>query len=110
MSQEYSFGKYLKTLRKTRGYASVNDYLSAYCLPISEAYYRDLEAGRNKASLDMAGALCRALKAEPKEFYLYLLHEVLPEDIASLIVRPENGATQTNLCEVQVLVTLSSIL
>ena len=110
MNPEYSFGTYLKTLRKTRGYASVKDYLSAYCLPISEAYYRDLEAGRNKVSLDTAGGLCLALQAEPKEFYLHLLHEVLPESIASLIVRPKNGAVQTNVCEVQVLVTLSSIL
>jgi hypothetical protein len=94
MKQEFSLSAYLKGLRKTRGYACIKDYLSVYSLPISEAYYRDLESGRNKVALDTAGALCLALRANSREFYLNLLYDVLPAGLAGLLIAAEPKTTE----------------
>jgi hypothetical protein len=73
-----NLGKFLTALRRERGFESVARYAERYKLPVSEAYYRSLEAGRKVIALETAESLCRALEADEQEFYIELLHDYLP--------------------------------
>lgn len=66
-----NLSKYLTSERIRRGYISVSDYLREYDrIPISESYYRDLEAGRKVIRIDHAEPLCEALQLNKQHFYI----------------------------------------
>lgn len=88
MSKVTHLGRFLRSLRIERGYTNVTQYLRKYKLPISDVYYRDLEAGRKMVGLENAGALCSALQADLQTYYFYLLKDLLPEQVIQLLVRP----------------------
>lgn len=79
------FGNYLESLRKSRNYKSISSYLSDYQLPISEGYYRKLEANEALPSLDTARTLYKALQTDPVVFYHYFLQDILPPPATKLL-------------------------
>lgn len=89
-----NLGKFLAALRRERGFESVARYAERYKLPVSEAYYRSLEAGRKVVALETAESLCRSLEADEQEFYIQLLHDYLPRPaIEKLVPQPaDDGA------------------
>lgn len=74
-------GNYLRSLRLERGFTNLSDYVRHCSLPISYAYYRELESGRRKPKLKTAQSLCCALKADTSLFYFHLLKDILPPEL-----------------------------
>lgn len=74
-------GNYLRTVRLSRGYTNVNEYLRSYKLPITYVYYREIEIGKRKLGLETAKSLCEALEVDNKAFYYHLLKDILPGDV-----------------------------
>ncbi|MBX9771662.1 MAG: hypothetical protein K2X29_09840 [Candidatus Obscuribacterales bacterium] len=81
-----SFGAYLKELRRSRGFANINEYLRSYPVPMSHVHYRHLESGNRNTSIDSAKELCEALRADTKVFYFNLLKDWLPEEFMDFFV------------------------
>lgn len=74
-------GNYLRSVRLSRGYTNVNEYLRSYKLPITYVYYREIEIGKRKLGLETARSLCDALEVDSKAFYYHLLKDILPTDV-----------------------------
>jgi hypothetical protein len=81
---------HLRSLRLSRGFDSVNEYLRKYSLPITAAYYRDLESGRKSIGIDTAEQICHALDADMHAFYYNLLSDVIPLRVIDNLVPPES--------------------
>lgn len=88
--KQTKLGMYLRTLRLSRGFDSVNEYLRKYSLPITAAYYRDLESGRKSIGIDTAEQICQALEADIHAFYYHLLSDVIPLRVVDNLVRPDS--------------------
>lgn len=74
-------GNYLRSVRMSRGYTNVNEYLRSYKLPITYVYYREIEIGKRKLGLETAKSLCGALQVDSKAFYYHLLKDILPAEV-----------------------------
>lgn len=90
-------GNYLYTLRITAGFETTSDFIGKVKLPISEAYWRSLEAGKNRKRqimMDTAKDLCNALCASPllrvnrRQFFTHLLKDLLDEKDFNDVVFP----------------------
>jgi hypothetical protein len=84
-------GRFLFTLRTARGGEQVSQYLAKFKLPISDNYYRDVESGRKRLSLEMAIALTDALQLEDdgkEEFMWHFLRDSLPEELSKKLLMP----------------------
>jgi hypothetical protein len=95
MTNLHHFSNYLKSLRLKRGYEYITEYLKAYHLSISESYYRNLEAGRNLATLEKAELLRTGLQADRNDYYSALLLDILPDSIAQLVLQSEHQTKQS---------------
>ncbi len=89
-SEKNSFGKFLSSLRLSRGFKNVSEYLRSYPIGISSVHYRHLESGERNISIEAAKQLCKGLQAEPKAFYFNLLNDWLPEEILNFLVPLSN--------------------
>lgn len=101
--KETNLGRYLYSLRIARGFANISDYLRKYELRISDVYYRGVESGTKIISLDTADELCNDLEADRREFYVYLLRDLLPPDIVEKLIPPVVDETFSSLEEHQAL-------
>lgn len=84
-------GRFLYAMRINSGYENIADYLRKYQLPISNNYYRDVEAGRKRLSLEMAMELTRCLPIPPdgaEEFIWHFLRDALPADLQTKLLIP----------------------
>lgn len=76
-----AFGSFLHRLRILRGYESVADFLRERTIPFTANYYRDVEAGRKKLSVEAAVTLHEALElddAETTDYFWHYFRDVLP--------------------------------
>jgi len=74
-------GNFLRSVRLSRGYTNVNEYLRNYKLPITYVYYREIEIGKRKLGLETAKGLYEALDVDAKAFYYHLLKDILPVEV-----------------------------
>lgn len=81
-----SFAEFLRANREKKGPSNISAFYRRYRLPITENYYRDLEAGRRIISIDLASELCRALEVDECVFYASLLKDLLPSDVQELLL------------------------
>lgn len=81
-----SFGEFLSSLRISRGFTNVSEYLRCYPIGISGVHYRHLESGERNISIEAAKQLCEELQVEPKSFYYSLLKAWLPPAIMDFLV------------------------
>lgn len=111
MQPQYKhFGRYLYSLRTRQGFESIADYIehlkeSSGSLPLSENYYRDVEAGRKLPTIEKAYELFRHLpfaeSDDKHEFFWQYLKEVLPPDVFNEVVKPRVDTTFETLRESQ---------
>lgn len=76
-------GLFLCSVRQSRGYSNINEYLRNYSLPISDVYYREIESGKRQVAMETASQLCEALQIDYADFYYYLLKDILPQEVES---------------------------
>lgn len=79
-----AFGSYLYRLRLDRGKETVADFLRDLVIPFTANYYRDVEAGRKKLSIDTAVALHDVLdfdETETVDYFWHYFRDVLPPEI-----------------------------
>lgn len=74
-------GQFLRSLRQSRGYDSIQEYVQKYNLPVSYVYYTELEAGKKRIALETAKQLCDALSADTLSFHYHLLQDILPTEV-----------------------------
>lgn len=100
---ETRLAKFLYSLRIRRGYDRTSDYLRDFNIPISNVYYRDLEAGKKILTVDTAHQLCRALKADEASFFGHYLRDLLPDEISDTVLLPLVDDTFSDIVERQAL-------
>ena len=99
-TRDTELGRYLYSVRIKNGFENVSDYLRTYELPISDAYYRDVETGRKTLSLDKAQGLSEKLPIpveERHDILHYVIKDALPLDICNKILKPNVHETYNNL-------------
>jgi hypothetical protein len=88
-----SLGKFLAQIRILNGFENISEYLRKYPLPISDAYYRDLEFGKKYLSLEKAEEICSNLNLPAgygrNDIFYHLLKDILPDSVASDILKPK---------------------
>lgn len=98
-----NLGKLLYQIRISKGHENVSEYLRSFPMPLSDAYYRDLEAGRKTISIEKAEELSRFLPFPlgigKRELFFNLLKDLLPNDISELVLRPAAAPEFSNLSE-----------
>jgi hypothetical protein len=80
-SNATKLGQFLRSVRLARAYSNINEYMRRYVLPISDVYYREIESGKRKISIDSAKELCEALQIDYADFYYHLLQDILPQEV-----------------------------
>ncbi|MBX9771661.1 MAG: helix-turn-helix domain-containing protein [Candidatus Obscuribacterales bacterium] len=80
-SKPSHLGQFLRLLREQRGYDSIQDYAQKYQLPVSYAYYTEIESGKKKIAPETSKQLCEALEVDFVSFYYHLLQDILPAEI-----------------------------
>lgn len=99
------FGRYLYSLRIRRGFENVSDFIENLNLPMSDNYYRDVEAGRKLPTIDKARELFEAMpfdEGEDKyEFFWHYLRELLPDEIHKNVMMPRVDTSFKNMKSAQ---------
>lgn len=91
-----SFGRYLRTMRLSRGFDNINDYARHYQLPITAGYYRDIENGRRILNISSAEQICLALKADLHEFIYHFLEGMVPEPVFKQLKAPNSSLNKSS--------------
>ena len=101
--QKKHLGSYLYSLRIKRGYENISDFLRSFDLPMSDNYYRDVEAGRRTLGLEKAVELYKVLPFNDEddnlEFFWQYFRDNLPEEIHSKLLVPRVDTSFKNVKE-----------
>ncbi|WP_295437785.1 hypothetical protein [uncultured Thiodictyon sp.] len=92
MANYQHFSRYLFSFRIRHGFESTSEFLDACKVPMSDNYYRDVEAGRKLPTMDKAIELFQAMpfgeSDDRYEFFWHYLKEILPEDVQKNVLMP----------------------
>jgi transcriptional regulator with XRE-family HTH domain len=90
-----SFGRYLRSLRLSRDFDNINDYVRHYKVPITASYYRDLEHGRRTLDINSVEQISAALQADLHEFMYYFLEDMIPKAVLEQLNVPPSLQSQS---------------
>lgn len=101
--QRTNFGKFLYSFRIRNGFENISNFLKSISLPMSDNYYRDVEAGRRSLSIEKAVELFRALpfneNDDDLEFFWHYFKDTLPEEIHNKLLVPRVDTSFKNVKE-----------